>query len=92
MTSSLSEFDFLWHPGDLAYADYWLKEEIQGFLPNTTLAQGAAVYERILNEFYDEMAPITSTKPYMVGPGQYEAKHLFEPRLLTLCRQSRSEL
>ncbi|KAF9515055.1 hypothetical protein BS47DRAFT_1372161 [Hydnum rufescens UP504] len=31
-------FDFLWHPGDIAYADYWLKEEIQGYLPNTTIA------------------------------------------------------
>jgi len=31
------------------------------------------VYERILNEFYDEMAPITSNKAYMVGPGNHEA-------------------
>ncbi|KAK3661287.1 hypothetical protein LTR56_000410 [Elasticomyces elasticus] len=68
-----SEYEFLMHDGDIAYADYWLKEEIQGFLPNTTLEEGAAVYERILNEFYDQMAPITSNKPYMVGPGNHEA-------------------
>jgi hypothetical protein len=37
--------------GDIACADDWLKEEIQGFLPNTTIAGGVAVYERILNEF-----------------------------------------
>ncbi|WPH04367.1 Hypothetical protein R9X50_00725700 [Acrodontium crateriforme] len=73
LQASLNEFEFLWHPGDIAYADYWLKEEIQGFLPNTTVEEGAKVYERILNEFYEEMAPITSLKPYMVGPGNHEA-------------------
>ncbi|KAK4540463.1 hypothetical protein LTR36_009209 [Oleoguttula mirabilis] len=67
------EYEFLMHDGDIAYADYWLKEEIQGFLPNTTLEEGAVVYERILNDFYDQMTPITSTKPYMVGPGNHEA-------------------
>lgn len=74
---SLSQFksgyDFLWHPGDIAYADYWLKEEIQDFLPNTTIAEGAVVYERILNEFYDEMTTVTTDRPYMVGPGNHEA-------------------
>lgn len=56
--------------GDLAYADDWLKEEIAGFLPNTTIEQGAAVYEAILNAFYNEMAGnVTMDRPYMVGPG-----------------------
>ncbi|KAI1613774.1 Phosphodiesterase/alkaline phosphatase D [Exophiala viscosa] len=68
-----SGFDFLWHPGDLAYADYWLKEKIQGFLPNTTTAEGYHVYESILNDFYDELSPVTAVKPYMVGPGNHEA-------------------
>jgi 3',5'-cyclic AMP phosphodiesterase CpdA len=73
LASHLSGFDFLWHPGDIAYADYWLKEEIQGFLPNTTIAQGVAVYESILNDYYNEMMAVTATKPYMVGPGNHEA-------------------
>ena len=73
LASSLSKFEFLWHPGDIAYADYWLKEEIQGFLPNTTIADGYRVYENILNDFYDEMTAITATRPYMVGPGNHEA-------------------
>lgn len=30
LTSALDQFEFLWHPGDIAYADTWLKEEIQG--------------------------------------------------------------
>ncbi|KAL2012586.1 hypothetical protein VTN00DRAFT_111 [Thermoascus crustaceus] len=65
--------EFLWHPGDIAYADYWLKEEIQGFLPNTTIEEGAEVYESLMNQYYDELTPITSKKPYMVGPGNHEA-------------------
>ena len=59
--------------GDIAYADYWLKEEIQGFLPNTSVADGFHVYESLLNQFYDEMTPITSQKPYMVGPGNHDS-------------------
>ncbi|ODQ76018.1 hypothetical protein LIPSTDRAFT_1422 [Lipomyces starkeyi NRRL Y-11557] len=73
LTKVIDAFDFVWHPGDIAYADYWLKEEIQGFLPNTTVAEGYRVYESILNDFYDEMTPVTSYKPYMVGPGNHES-------------------
>lgn len=73
LTEVVDEFEFLWHPGDIAYADYWLKEEIQGFLPNTTIAEGYKVYESILNDFYDEMTPVTTKKPYMVGPGNHES-------------------
>lgn len=73
LAAHLGSFDFLWHPGDIAYADYWLKEEIQHFLPNTTIADGSKVYEAILNDFYDEMTAVTATKPYMVGPGNHEA-------------------
>lgn len=42
-------------------------------MPNTTIANGYIVYESILNDFYDEMTPITSYKPYMVGPGNHES-------------------
>lgn len=73
LDATKSSYDFIWHPGDIAYADYWLKEEIQGYLPNTTIAEGHTVYEAILNDFYDEMAVVTETKPYMVGPGNHEA-------------------
>jgi hypothetical protein len=59
--------------GDIAYADYWLKEEIQGFLPNTSVADGVHVYESLLNQFFDEMTPITSQRPYMVGPGNHDS-------------------
>ncbi|KAJ5656194.1 hypothetical protein N7507_008144 [Penicillium longicatenatum] len=68
------QVEFMWHDGDLAYADDWLKEELNGFLPNTTVEEGAAVYEAILNAFYNEMAGnVTMELPYMIGPGNHEA-------------------
>lgn len=62
LTEMIDSYEFIVHAGDIAYADYWLKEEIQNYLPTTTTAQGAEVYESILNAFYDEMINITSTK------------------------------
>lgn len=56
----------LWLPlacTGVTYADYWLKEEIQKSLPNTSLAGGAAVYERILNGFYNQITVVTGEKP-----------------------------
>ena len=73
LAALLSEYDFLWHPGDIAYADYWLKEEYQGYLPNLTISDGYKVYEQILNAFYNQIQPFSSLKPYMVGPGNHEA-------------------
>lgn len=65
--------------GDIAYADYWLREEIQGFLRNTTTADGYKVYESLLNQYYDEMSVITSKKSYMVGPVNHEANCKIHP-------------
>jgi hypothetical protein len=61
--------------GDIAYADYWLDESIAGYLRNYDFSatKGAALYEKLNNEFYDEMVPITSSKPYMIGPGNHDA-------------------
>lgn len=73
LTSSIDQYEFLWHPGDIAYADYWLKEEIQGYLPTTSIAEGVKVYESILNAFYEDLQTVSGIKPYMVGPGNHEA-------------------
>lgn len=76
LAATKDSWDFVLHPGDIAYADYWLKEEIGGYLPNTTIAEGHTVYEAILNDFYDELTVVTETKPYMIGPGNHEANCL----------------
>lgn len=73
ISNKLPEFDFMVHPGDLAYADAWLKEEIQAYLPNTSRVNYPDVYEHINNAFYDELVNITAYKPYMVSPGNHEA-------------------
>jgi hypothetical protein len=73
LTEMLDSYEFMVHAGDIAYADYWLTEEIQNYLPTTTTAQGAVVYESILNSFFDEMIGITSQKAYMVNVGNHEA-------------------
>lgn len=73
ISQQLSSFDFMVHPGDLSYADAWLKEEIQQYLPNTTRVMNPTVYEHINNAFFDELMNITAYKPYMVSPGNHEA-------------------
>jgi acid phosphatase type 7 len=60
--------------GDIAYADAWLKEETGGYLPEDSgFTAGSATYDRILNDFFDEVEPLSSLKPYMVLPGNHEA-------------------
>ncbi|KAK9235148.1 hypothetical protein V1525DRAFT_284764 [Lipomyces kononenkoae] len=66
-------YDFIWHVGDLAYADAWIKEEKGGYVSPYNLMDNGAEYDRILNDFYDEVEELSSAKPYMVGPGNHEA-------------------
>ena len=63
LTELIDSYEFLVHAGDISYADAWLKEEIQDYIATTTIAQGAVVYEHILNAFYDELEQVTSSKP-----------------------------
>ncbi|KAJ5601594.1 metallo-phosphoesterase [Penicillium lagena] len=67
------DYEFIFYPGDFAYADDWLDEESEGFLPNTTIQEGYEVYQSINNDFYDEMTKISTVKPWMVGAGNHEA-------------------
>ncbi|CAD6898245.1 unnamed protein product [Tilletia caries] len=59
-------YDFVVHPGDLAYADDW-------FLNAANLLDGTNAYEAIIEQFYGQLAPIAEQKPYMVSPGNHEA-------------------
>lgn len=63
----------VWKLATLRTQIYWLKKEIQNFLPNTSIANGAKVYEKILNAFYYEMASITLSKLCIIGLGNYKA-------------------
>lgn len=72
LKSMIDTYEFMVHAGDMAYADYWLKEEIHGYLPPTTMEEGAVVYESILNAFFDQLEPISRAKAYMVAPGNHE--------------------
>ncbi|OBT70844.1 hypothetical protein VF21_10156 [Pseudogymnoascus sp. 05NY08] len=66
-------YDFVWHVGDIAYADAWLKEEKAGYVTPLNKTDGGAEYDKILNQFYNQTEEISSAKPYMVGPGNHEA-------------------
>lgn len=63
--------------GDIAYADTWLKEVQDGYINGSqTYALGYQAYEEILDDFYDQMTPITTRIPYMIGVGNHEASHI----------------
>ncbi|KAF8319499.1 Metallo-dependent phosphatase-like protein [Cantharellus anzutake] len=62
-----SEYDFIIHPGDIAYADNWITAN-----PLYAFFQAQA-YESITERFFLQLQPISGIKPYMVGPGNHEA-------------------
>jgi hypothetical protein len=55
----LSDVDFIWHVGDMSYAD----DDILGWQ-----------YEQVWDEFMNTIQPISSVRPYMVLPGNHEAE------------------
>lgn len=73
LKARIDEYKFIWHDGDIAYADYWLKEKVQGYLEDGSIADGPRLYEEILNSYYNDMQPLTALRPYMVGPGNHES-------------------
>ena len=47
-------------------------QTVLGYI-NGTVEAGPKLYEQINEEFYDQMQPITSTKPYLIVAGNHEA-------------------
>ncbi|KIJ60135.1 hypothetical protein HYDPIDRAFT_99288 [Hydnomerulius pinastri MD-312] len=70
-------YEFIAHWGDIAYADYFIKESWQGYFGNdSTIVNMTSVvegYNSLLEQYYDQMTPLTSSKAYMVGAGNHEA-------------------
>lgn len=66
LADTVDSYEFVIHPGDFAYADDW------AFDPSNT-ADSKDAYQSILENFYDQLAPIAARKPYMASPGNHEA-------------------
>lgn len=65
LASTVDDYEFVFHPGDFAYADDW-------YLTLDNLLDGEAAYQAILEKFYDQLAPISGRKLYMASPGNHE--------------------
>lgn len=66
LANTVDDYEIVLHPGDFAYADDWY-ERVQNLL------DGKDAYEAILENFYDQLAPVAGRKAYMASPGNHEA-------------------
>jgi len=66
LAENINDYELVVHPGDFAYADDW-------YLKPKNLLDGLNAYEAILEEFYNQLAPVAGRKPYMASPGNHEA-------------------
>lgn len=66
LATSIDSYELVVHPGDFAYADDW-------YLTPDNWFDGTNAYEAILEQFYDQLAPIAGRKAYMASPGNHEA-------------------
>lgn len=77
LAQNLDAFEHIIHVGDLAYADYFLKASVAGYYGASNILTNASSivehYELLNEQFYDELTPLTSTKPYMVAVGNHES-------------------
>ncbi|KAK4687786.1 acid phosphatase type 7, partial [Tremellales sp. Uapishka_1] len=77
MTQNLDAFEHIIHVGDLAYADYFLRESVGGFFGNGSIIVNASSvvehYETLNEQFYDELTSLTANKAYMVAVGNHES-------------------
>ncbi|KAJ5118306.1 hypothetical protein N7526_009943 [Penicillium atrosanguineum] len=78
LARTIDDYELVIHPGDFAYADDW-------YLKFSNLLEGKEAYQSILEQFYDQLAPIAGRKAYMASPGNHEADCSEIPYLLELC-------
>ncbi|KAL3965508.1 hypothetical protein ACCO45_002512 [Purpureocillium lilacinum] len=77
-STTVDDYEFVIHPGDLGYADDWI-------LRPKNLFHGKDAFQAILETFYDQLAPIAGRKPYMASPGNHEAACQEVPHTTGLC-------
>lgn len=78
LARTVNDYEFIIHPGDFAYADDWIEDP-------TNYANGKDAYTAIIEDFYTQLEPVTSNKPYMVSPGNHEANCQEIPFTKVLC-------
>lgn len=78
LAQTVDDYEIVIHPGDFGYADDW-------YLKFTNLFDGKEAYQSILEQFYDQLAPIAGRKLYMASPGNHEADCSEIPYILELC-------
>lgn len=78
LADTINDYELIIHPGDLGYADDWVYKAHNAF-------EGKKAYQAILEQFYDQLAPIASRRPYMASPGNHEAACQEMPYTTTLC-------
>ena len=66
LATTVDNYELVLHPGDFAYADDWFERA-------GNLLDGKDAYEAILENFYDQLAPVAGRKMYMASPGNHEA-------------------
>ncbi|KAE8153035.1 Metallo-dependent phosphatase-like protein [Aspergillus avenaceus] len=81
LATTINDYEVVIHPGDFAYADDW-------YLRLKNLLHGEEAYQAILEQFYEQLAPISARKPYMAGPGNHEAACTEIPFTSGLCPES----
>ena len=78
LAQTIDDYELVLHPGDFGYADDW-------YLKLSNLFEGKEAYQSILEQFYDQLAPIAGRKAYMATPGNHEADCSEIPYILELC-------
>ncbi|KAF2642671.1 Metallo-dependent phosphatase [Massarina eburnea CBS 473.64] len=78
LAQTVDDYEFVIHPGDFAYADDWFEKP-------KNLLHGTNAFEAILEQFYEQLSPISSRKAYMASPGNHEVACQEVPLLSGLC-------
>ncbi|KAH7390743.1 Metallo-dependent phosphatase-like protein [Phaeosphaeria sp. MPI-PUGE-AT-0046c] len=78
LARTVDEYEFVLHPGDLAYADDWFEKP-------KNLLDGKNAFQAILEQFYAQLAPIAGRKLYMASPGNHEVACQEIPVLTLAC-------